>query len=65
MYTWDNAQAFAKKIVRNNAFNKALLCVGTKALFKIDYRKDSDTPVGEFISSRSSPSASARPNALD
>jgi hypothetical protein len=50
MYTWDSAQAFAKSITRNNAFNNALLCVGAKALFKIDYLKDSDTPVGEFIS---------------
>ena len=51
MYTWDNAQAFAKSIARNNAFNNALLCAGAKALFKIDYLKDSDTPAGELISS--------------
>lgn len=51
VYTWDTAQAFAKSIARNNAFNNALLCVGAKALFKIDYLKDSDTPAGEFISS--------------
>jgi hypothetical protein len=51
MYTWNNAQAFAKSIARNNAFNNALLCVGAKALFKIEYLKDSETPTGEFISS--------------
>ena len=43
MYAWDKAQAFAKSIARNNAFNNALLCVGAKALFKIDYLKDSAT----------------------